>query len=150
MKKLLILLLSIFSFSSTANAEQKLVDSQEQKYRLYFSIINIDTGPIELRERLPIEGMIFNKLEHDDGSEYYLATLKEPFQSEERQITYIIIGARNLGQHVGPKMDGLPVNIAYVIDDSLLNQKNMDFNKGKFSAIGFVTDISNGTFKSSN
>ena len=136
------LMLSLFSFSSTVNAEQNAAELKDQKYSLYFSINDIDTGPIELRDRLPVAGMIFEKLNHEDGSEYYLATLKEPFQRQGRQITYIIVGARNLGEHISPKMKDFPVNIAYVIDDSLINQKNMDFNKGEFAAIGFATDIS--------
>ena len=136
------MILSLFSFSSTANAEQNAAEPKDQKYRLYFSINDIDTGPIELRERLPVAGMIFEKLNHVDGSEYYLATLKKLFQSEGRKITYIIVGARNLGEYISPKMKDFAVNIAYVIDDSLINQKNMDFNKGEFAAIGFATDIS--------
>lgn len=143
-------LLSIFSSSSTTNVEQNVAEPEEKKYRLYFLITDIDTGSVELRESLPIEGMIFDKLDHEDGSEYYLATLKEPFQSEDREITYIIIGARNLGEHIAPKMKDFPINIAYVIDNSIINQKNMDFSKGQFAAIGFATDISNGVFQSTN
>ncbi|ASP39160.1 hypothetical protein CHH28_10935 [Bacterioplanes sanyensis] len=88
--------------------------------------------------------MIFKKLSHKDGSEYYLAALKEPILSNGRKITYIIIGARFLGQHIGPKMNNLPINIAYVVDSSLLDQQDMDFNKGEFVAIGFATDTSTG------
>ena len=145
-KKLLTSLLSIFSSSATVNT----VEPEEQKYRLYFSITDIDTGSVKLRENIHTEGMIFNKLNHDDGSEYYFATLKKPLQSEGRQIIYIIIGARDLREHIGPKMKNFPINIAYVIDDSLIDQKNMDFNKGEFVAVGFATDTSNETIRFSN
>ena len=150
LRKLLTLFLSIFSFASTINAEEQTAEPNKPKYRLYFSITDIDSGPMELEGKLPIVGMIFNKLNHEDGSEYYLALLKEPIESKGRKFTHITIGARFLGQHVGPKMKDLPVNIAYVVDNSLIDQGTMDFNKGEFVAIGFATDISTGPVRSSN
>lgn len=148
MKKLLTLFQSIFSFTSTA--EEQKDEPSKPKYRLYFSITGIESGPVGIEDKLPIMGMIFNKLNHEDGAEYYLSLLKEPLESKGRKITHIIIGGRFLGQHIGPKMKDLPVNIAYVIDNSLLDQEDMDFTKGEFVAIGFATDISTGLVRSSN
>ena len=150
LKKLLTLFLSIFSFSTSVSAEQSTVEPTKHKYRLYFSITDIDSGPAELDEKLPIVAMIFNKLDHEDGTEYYLAALKDSIESKGRKITHIVIAARVLGQNIGPKMKDFPINIAYVIDNSLLNQKNMDFKKGEFVAIGFATDTSTGPLQSSN
>jgi hypothetical protein len=150
LKKLLTLLISIFSLSPAVEAAPEAVESNKHKYRLYFAITEVDSGPKELRHELPVVGMIYNKLNHEDGSEYYLAALKEPLESKGRKITHITIGARLLGQHVGPKMENLPVNIAYVVDKSLLDQETMDFTKAEFVAVGFATDTSIGPVRSSN
>jgi hypothetical protein len=37
-------------------------------------------------------------------------------------------------------MKDLPVNIAYVVDNSLLNDEALDFAKGEYVAIGFATE----------
>lgn len=147
LKRLIAILLSFFSFTTTANAEPNPIEPNHSEYRLYFTITSIDTGPVELQEKLPIEGIIFDKLDNEDGAEYYLAELREPIDSKGRKIDYIIVGARMLGQHIEPNMKELPINIAYVLDNSLLNQQYMDFAKGEFAAIGFATDTSSGMYK---
>lgn len=111
------------------------------KYHLIYRVSRIEDGPQEFHDAMPVYGRIFDKLEHQDGSEYYLSELLSPIQSKGRTIRYAVIGARFEGSAIGPNMTDLPINAAYVTDESLLEERHMDFDKGEFMGIAEVTDV---------
>jgi hypothetical protein len=107
---------------------------------MFADITELDSGPEELSRSLPLRMRLLRPLSAPDGSDYALAELAKPIERPDRSITHIIIGARLLGSRIGRGMKDFPVNIAYVIDNSLLNDETLDFAKGEYIAIGFATE----------
>jgi len=52
-----------------------------------------------------------------------------------------VLCARLVGQTINLSMHELPVNVAYVIDDSQLGDLTVVFTKCSFAAIGFATSV---------
>lgn len=104
-------------------------------------IKELDNGPEELHDQLPLLIELIRPLNAPDGSDYALAELDKAFEWKGKEITHIIVGARFGGSRVGRGMEELPINIALVIDNSLLNDSDLDFAKGEYVAIGFATDV---------
>jgi len=82
-------------------------------------------------------------LSSSDGSQYILSELVTPIVRAERTITHFVVGARMKGEKLRKGAKDLPVNIAIVTDNSLLDDDEMDFEKGEFIAhgIGSVIDV---------
>lgn len=53
----------------------------------------------------------------------------------------LVLCARLVGQTINLSMHELPVNVAYVIDDSQLGDLTVVFTKCSFAAIGFATSV---------
>lgn len=51
-------------------------------------------------------------------------------------VSHIIIAARWVGGVISATMSNTPVNIAYVIDESVLTDDRLDFQKCYYAAIG--------------
>lgn len=109
--------------------------NQVTEYSLKFVVTRIEDAPVEFHDAMPVYAHIFDKLDNEDGSEYYLAELFKPITSNGKSIQYLVVGARFEGAAIGPNMSSLPVNASYVTDNSLLNQRYMDFDKGEFIGI---------------
>ncbi len=136
--KLLKYILNLFTNSNIVSTK-KTIPKKVLKYKLSFEISSIDTGPDEIRQLLPIKATIIDKKESPDGGEYYLAILLKPINFNGKLINYFIVGGRMVGQGISPEMKNLYINIAYVTDNKLVDEKVMDFEKAEFFAIGFAT-----------
>jgi len=137
--KALMITLGITSTISSADS----IDSTVPKYRLPFEIVNFDSASEELQNKLPILATIIDRKGSPDGGEYYLAKLLKPIESENRVISYLIVGGRMVGQGISPAMNNLGINIAYVTNNDLVSEETMDFSKAEFIAIGFATASNN-------
>ncbi len=108
-------------------------------------IVSLDTGPDDLDKLLPITAKLLCKLDNPDGSEYWIAELNAPIsvvnRASRKEITHLIIGARLMGESIKPNMKNMGVNIAYVLDQGMLNDSIIDFDKGEYVAIGFASDV---------
>ena len=54
----------------------------------------------------------------------------------ERRITHVIVATRLQHTRIEPRVENLPVGIAFVIDMSQLDDEVLDFAKCKYVAIG--------------
>jgi len=87
------------------------------------------------------ENQLLKPLSNPDGSDYALAALENAISWNSKRIDFIIIGGRFEGSRVGRGMKDLPVNIALVIHNSIVNDNVLDFQKGEYVAIGFCDEI---------
>ena len=102
-----------------------------------FSVTSVD-GAEDFDGVLPLKGKILRQLPGPDRPDYFLAALDVPFtwKKEKKIISHIVIGARWVGGVLSATMSHTPVNIAYVIDASVLTDAKLDFQKCYYAAIG--------------
>ena len=112
------------------------------------TIINVDYTPEELYSQTPIIVELIKKIPGDDRPDYWLGKVKNPIKwiqdNEERNITHLVLASRWEGTAIEPNVKDLPVGIAFVTDQSLLEDKRLDFKKCAYVAIGISYDTSGG------
>jgi hypothetical protein len=127
-----------------------------------FVITRLDVGPDELAAVLPLRARVIRVMPGSDRPDYVLCFVERPIpfrppagfdlsrvhpQSLTRDargdlvaIQGIVICTRLVGDNFRGGMKDLAVNIAYVIDNTLTRDAQLDFAKVEFAAIGFIDD----------
>ena len=112
------------------------------------TISSVDYAPAELDEQLPIVAELIREIPGDDRPDYWLASTVGPIRwisdNIDHSITHLVLAARWQGTRIAPGVEHLPIGIAYVTDDTLLDDSRLDFNKCKYVAIGIASDTSGG------
>jgi hypothetical protein len=110
------------------------------------TISDVDYAPEDLPEQTPFVVDLVREMPGDDRPDYWLGTLRTPIRwlhkNHERHITHLILAARWEGTRIEPGVKSLPVGIAYVTDQSLLNDSRLEFSKCAYVAIGISHDTS--------
>lgn len=139
---LLLLLLGLASYSF-ANSDESL-DTKNYKKRKGMIILvepDFNEGNSELKGKNIYLVRYIKELHSQEAtSQYLLCELSEPIIVDNNKISYLVIGGRFVGNYIKKDIINLPINIAFVIDDKLINEENMDFSKGKFVGIGVASD----------
>ena len=108
---------------------------------MHGEIVRFDTGLEEWESKLPIKIHFLKPLSSSDGSDYALAALERPLVYQSKRIDLLIVGARFEGARIGRGMIDFPINIAVVVDNSILNDNAVDFAKGEYVAVGFCNEV---------
>jgi hypothetical protein len=109
-----------------------------------FTIRDVDYAAKDLPDQTPFAASLVRRMPGPDRPDYWLAKLAKPLVWEQptgarRQIEHLIVASRYQGTTVSETMADLPVGIAYVIDESLLDDELLDFSKCHYVAIGTAT-----------
>jgi hypothetical protein len=107
-----------------------------------FLIGSVDHEPDDLTRALPLRGRLLRTIVGPARRpEYWLAELAAPVSwtsnGATRAIRYLVLTARWQGTAMGPGAK-IPVNIWYVLDDSLLGSESFDPSQAAYVAIGSV------------
>lgn len=97
--------------------------------------MDCDYAPEDMEEQLPIECTIERTIQGSDRPDYSIAICKKPIHYGEQEIKYLVLAPRFVGQHINTKTEKIVLGVAYVIDDSLVNDKVLSFKKCKYVAI---------------
>jgi len=126
-------------------------------------VTRFDTAPPELEWQLPLNGELYRLMAGSDRPDYSLLVLERPLHFYPREgfdlgrvepdlrvqdrkgrtmvrVHALLLCARFVGQQLHPGMVDLAVNLAYVIDNSLARDPEVDFGKIEFAAIGFLNE----------
>jgi hypothetical protein len=107
-------------------------------------VTGVDYAPDDLYAQTPFIARILRQLSGPDRDDYWLAELMTPLKWQhdgtESFVSHLVVAARWVGGVIAPGAHYLPVNIAYVIDQSLLSDVRLDFAKSHYCAIG-VADV---------
>jgi hypothetical protein len=136
-----------------------------------FTIDGIDIGPDDLAPQLPRTAEMIRPIVGPDRPDYGLAVLKEPLSydttltalraagvdptsADPQLIQYhpdgeqvrlhvydIVIAPRIVGDRLHGAMSGMPVNLAYIVDNSLMGDETLAFSKCVYVAVAFVSAI---------
>ena len=117
------------------------------------------SGPTELTSQLPLRGELAGVIPGPDRPDYCLVVLDRPIAFEPPEdfdrdrirqsaidqmaldlddvlpIGTLVVAARQTGIQISPTMVDLVVNIAYVLDESVLTDELLEFDKVHFVAI---------------
>lgn len=103
-------------------------------------LTSVDQAPDELYEQLPVEADLLRKLHGPDRPDYWLAKPRKPLRwlqnGSESQVTHLVLAARWVGGEIKVGVVDAPINIAYVVDATLLQDQRLDFGKCAYVAIG--------------
>lgn len=133
------------------------------RYGPLVSVTRFEAAPPELEWQLPLNGELYRLMPGSDRPDYSLLVLERPLhfypregfdlgrvdpeqQVEDRKgrpmvrVHAMLLCARFVGQQLHPGMTDLAVNLAYVIDNSLARDAEVDFAKIEFAAIGFLNE----------
>ena len=131
-------------------------------------ITAVDTAPPDLAAQLPLRAELVRILPGSDRPDYSLAVAKEPIRfhttvahleqsgvdlstadpqmirvNDDGSVDLIVFGlvlcARAAGETIHLSMKDLPVNIAYVIDNTQMADAEVIFAKNYFAAVGFIS-----------
>ena len=127
-----------------------------------FILTRLDLGPAELESALPLRAEALRVMPGPDRPDYLLARFERPLKyrtpvgfdaaradpslrGEDADGAFVIVQglvvcARFVGQGFRSGMRDLAINIAYVIDNSLANDAQVDFAKLEYVAVGFIDD----------
>ncbi len=113
------------------------------------TISSVDYAPDDLCDQLPLRVALLRELPGPDRPDYWLGALVEPVRwvSDHEgffEITHVVLTARWQGTSIAHGNTGLPVGIAYVVDQSLLDDDVLDFAKCRYVAIGIADDTTGG------
>ena len=117
------------------------------------------SGPTELTSQLPLRGELAGVIPGPDRPDYCLVVLDRPIEFEPPEdfdrdrirqsaidqmaldlddglpIGTLVVAARQTGTQISPTMVDLVVNNAYVLDESVLTDELLEFDKVHFAAI---------------
>jgi hypothetical protein len=133
------------------------------RYGPLVSVTRFDTAPPELEWQLPLNGELYRLMPGSDRPDYSLLVLERPLhfypregfdlrrvdpeqQVQDRKgrpmvrVHAMLLCARFVGQQLHPGMTDLAVNLAYVIDNSLARDAEVDFAKIEFAAVGSLSE----------
>ncbi len=108
---------------------------------LKFKLIDCDYAPQDMENQLPITFSIIRQLPGSDTNDYWLAKCEKPIKYGDKNINYIVVGCRYVGSKLGKGVGNIALNVAYVIDESLLDDTNMNFEKCEYVAICIAEEL---------
>jgi len=148
-----------------ADASRPTTDASSPtgRYGPLVCVTRFDSAPPELEWQLPLNGELYRLMPGSDRPDYSLLVLERPLhfyprdgfdlrrvepeqQVQDRKgrtmvrVHALLLCARFVGQQLHPGMADLAVNLAYVIDNSLARDAEVDFAKIQFAAIGFLSE----------
>ncbi|MFC5502017.1 hypothetical protein ACFPJ4_07165 [Lysinimonas soli] len=127
-----------------------------------FVITALDSGPAEFEAVLPLRARVLRVVPGPDRADYVLCFAERPIpfrppagfdldrtqpgfrtRDEDGEVILVqglVVCTRMVGDSFSAGMTGLPINIAYVIDNTVTLDAALDFGKIEFAAIGYVDD----------
>lgn len=112
------------------------------------TITSVDYASAELYDQVPFDVELLRQLPGDDRPDYWLGHAVKPIRwvddNVEKTVSHVVVAARWVGTQIAPGVQNLPIGIAFVTDESLLNDDHFELNKGKYVAIGLAHETGGG------
>ena len=95
---------------------------------------------------VPLRVTLIRQIPGPDRPDYWLGALEKPFhwtsssEPETYEIEYLVLATQWEETSVRSGVTRLPVGIAYVVDASLLDDRELDLEKIRYVALGIADD----------
>lgn len=127
---------------TTENVAPVLGNPESKPMRM--TLHSLDTGPEDFSRALPVSGAVLRRIPGKDNPDYYLVKLDNSVQLEtskgKMMVSFLIITPYMVGDSIRPG-NRLGVNMAYVIDETVIEDAELQFSKVDHVAIGFCEII---------
>ena len=117
-------------------------DQKKDSGLMRIELYDPDMAPDDLYGQMPVRCTVLRQMPAKDRPDYFLARCDEPISYGERKIRYIILRTRFVGTILHRNMDNMAINVAYVTDESLLKDRQLEFKKCEYVAICMGRDVS--------
>jgi len=111
-------------------------------------VTSVDYAPEELYDQVPLVFDLIREIPGSDRPDYWIGKCKKPIRwiddNFEKCIEHVIVAARWEGTRIEPDVQNLPIGISYVVDESILTDDTLNFDKCKYVAIGVSHETSGG------
>jgi hypothetical protein len=111
---------------------------------MQLTITSVDYAPGDLYDQVPIVVDLIHEIPGDDRPDYWVGSVQTPIRwlvdNHDREVSHLVLAARWQGTAIAAGVENLPVGIAYVTDQSLLNDTRLDLSKCAYVAIGIATE----------
>lgn len=112
------------------------------------TIEDVDFAPPDLYGQVPIVVGLIRAIPGHDGTDYWLGSARTPVfwsrEGREDTITHVVLSAQWRGTRIQPGIEHVPVGIAFVTDQTLLDERVLDLEKCVDIAIGIASDTTDG------
>jgi len=105
-------------------------------------ISEILKGPEELKLQLPIQAKVIQQIQGKDRPDYFIVELDESIiwidkdKDINTEVNFIVIATKKKSQSVENSMKDVIIAIAYIKENSVLDDDELDFNKISYVADG--------------
>ena len=105
-----------------------------------FTITGADYASEHPHDQTPLRARLIRQIPGTDRADYWLAELDRPVTwrrgDTEQRITHLVVCSRHEGTAISEDMVGVLIGIAYVTDQTVLEDDALDFGKCRYVAIG--------------
>lgn len=111
---------------------------------MVLSVLYVDYAPAELKDQLPLRLTLLRKMPGNDRDDYWLAQVDPPIrwaEKESQPIHHVIVAPRFVGEALKSGVGRITLGLAYVVDETLLDDAVMDFQKCFYAAICLAQEI---------
>jgi hypothetical protein len=112
------------------------------------TITSVDYAPGELYDQMPLVVDLLKEISGPDRPDCWIGQLRTPVkwihENHEMFVTHVVLAARWEGTRIEADVENLPVGIAYVTDQSLLDDAKLDYEKCIYIAIGISHETGGG------
>lgn len=107
---------------------------------------SLDFAKGDRSEEIPLNVTLLYTIPGPDRPDYWLGRLREPFQWVSHsggsfEVTHLVLATQWESTQMHEGVTSLPVGIAYVIDQSLLQDDELDLEKIRYVATGVADDL---------
>ena len=104
-------------------------------------LVNSDYAPDSFDKQLPIECELIRMIPGKDRPDYWIAKSNKTLTYEKYKINYLIVATRFVGWKIKKEMKATLLGVAYVLDESVIYDDILDFDKCKYIAISTGIEI---------
>ena len=112
-------------------------------------VTSVDYAPEELYDQVPLVFELLREIPGKDRPDYWIGKCKIPIrwihENHEKQIHYVVVAARWEGTRIEPHAKKLPIGISYVLDETVLTDEALDFDKCVYVAIRLSHETTEGS-----
>ncbi len=111
-------------------------------------VLMVDYAPDDLYAQVPFNVRLIRQIPDPKGNSHWLGAVDRPlhwnWNGEERRITHVLMTHRWVGQFIQPGVRKIAIELVFVIDDSVLEDRSFDYQRCPHVAIGLVSDVTTG------
>ena len=98
-------------------------------------LTDCDSAPQDMKAQMPITCTLIRMIPAVDRTDYWLAKCEKPVSYESVMVNYLIVAPRFVGGKIKRGMGQVVVGVAYVMDETLTQDVELNFDKCRYVAI---------------